>query len=237
MTKSELDKWRFRAPFLIMSTTLVPIAVALIIDAATQTKVIQIVIIPMCLFMAYVYSAMKWRGYYWRRELDSHVGEKIRSELLALLPGDLNTTDAERQRLREQAVYRKLTGVFWEAIDGDEELRRHKEHFYANGALYTTAIDLYIILLPISLVYSILSMLTPRHSLLFILVSVACLVVSVISRSLIVPACRKRHLELSDEQLDLLKRKRRDFVVERYRDIVTEWRRQGPSADVGGQAQ
>jgi hypothetical protein len=45
-----------------------------------------------------------------------------------------------------------------------------------------------------------------------------------LSRLLVLPSCRKWHLELSSEQLDLLKRKKKDFIRDRFREIIVEWR-------------
>ena len=43
-------------------------------------------------------------------------------------------------------------------------------------------------------------------------------------RVLFLPSRRERHLELSREQLDMLKRKKRQFISDRFREIVTDWR-------------
>jgi hypothetical protein len=225
MTKSELDNWRARVPFLITVATFLPLIYALAADTSSEDKLVKAIVVPASWVLAFIYSACNLRGYHWRRELDKHVGESIRRELLSLLPDDLNATDEERQQLREKSIYRKLTGVFWEAIDSDDELRRHKEHFYKNGALYTTALDLYIILPGISVIYSVIALFSTDQWLFLILYSAALLAIAAISRWVALPSCRRRHLELSDEQLDLLKRKKKDFVQEQYRDIVTEWRK------------
>jgi hypothetical protein len=222
VNKSDLEKWRFHAPLLIVSNALIPIAVAFVKDLDLVTKVSAVVLLPLSWMVAYFYSAMRLRNFYWLRELDRHVGAQIRSELVSLVPADLDITDQEKERLREKEIWKKLTGVFWEAIDSDAQLVRQKEHFYANGVFYSTAVDLYVILTVTSIIYSALGICTQQS--LFTLFSGIWLAVGVLSRLLILPSCRKRHLELSREQLDLLKRVKHDFVSERFRDIILGWR-------------
>jgi hypothetical protein len=222
MTKSDLEKWRFRAPFVIVSNAIIPIVIVFTKNTDLETKIIQTLVLPVSWLIAFFYSAMKLRNSEWFRELDRHVGALIRNELLALIPDVLQVTEEERERLRKKEIWKKLTGVFWEAIDSDSELVRQKEHFYANGVFYTAAIDLYIILPMTSIVYSCLWIY--KHEVMFLIYSCICLAVGVLSRFLILPSCRQRHLELSSEQLDLLKRKKRDFISDRFHDIVIEWR-------------
>lgn len=224
MTKSNLEKWRFCVPFLVVSAAVLPIVVLLVNDPDVEAKVIKFAVLPVCWLAAYFYSAMKLRNTCWFRELNAHVTDQIRTELIKLVPSDLEVTQKEEAKLREKEIWKKLTGVFWEAVDSDTELIRHKEHFYANGILYTTAIDLYIILTLVSMIYLALYWYL-RDSLFFVAVLV-CVVVALLSRFLVLPRCRKRHLELSSEQLDLLKRKKKDFIRDRFREIVVEWRKE-----------
>jgi len=222
MTKSGLEKWRFLAPYLIVSNAVIPIVIAFVADMDRQTKIIQVVVLPVSLVFAFIYSMMSLRDPEWYRELNRHVVAQIRTELLGLIPVSLAVTKAEKDKLSEREIWKKLTGVFWEAIDSDPELVRHKEHFYANGVFYTTAIDICILLPAVSLIYSFLWLY--RQEPLFLICSAACLGLGLLSWVLFLPSRRKRHLELSREQLDLLKRKKKDFIQDRFRDIVTEWR-------------
>ena len=222
MTKSDLEKWRFRAPLLIVSNAIIPIVIVLVRDADMETKIIQSAILPLSWVIAFFYSAMKLRNTEWFRELDRHVGALIRAELIALIPDALEITQQEKERLRKKEIWKKLTGVFWEAIDSDPELVRQKEHFYANGVFYTTAVDLYIILPITSIVYSCLCLY--NQDLLFLIYSGICLAVGILSRVLILPSCRRRHLELSHEQLSLLRRRKAGFISDRFREIVSDWR-------------
>jgi hypothetical protein len=224
MTKSDLEKWRFSVPFLVASAAALPIVALLFKDPVAEAKVIKFAVLPACWLAAYLYSAMKLRNTHWFRELNAHVTEQIRTELIKLVPSDLEVTQEEKKELREKEIWKKLTGVFWEAVDSDSDLIRHKEHFYANGVFYTTAIDLYIVLTCAAIIY--LGLCWYLQDFRFFVGAFISLVVALLSRFLVLPSCRKWHLELSSEQLDLLKRKKRDFVRDRFREIVVEWRKE-----------
>jgi len=224
MTKSVLEKWRFRVPFLVVSAAMLPIIVLLLKDSDVEAKVIKFLVLPACWLAAYFYSAIKLRNTHWFRELNAHVTEQIRTELIKLVPSDLEVTQEEKVELREKEIWKKLTGVFWEAVDSDTDLIQHKEHFYANGVFYTTAIDLYIVLTWVSMMYlGLYWYFQDSH---FFVGALVCLVVALLSRFLVLPSCRRLHLELSSEQLDLLKRKKNDFIRDRFREIVVEWRKE-----------
>jgi len=222
MTKSDLDKWRFFAPFMIVSSTLIPLIYAFVMDADLVVKNIQIVLTPICYIIAFFYSAMKLRNPYWIRELDKYVGSQIKTELIKLVPDDLNITDEEKKRLKEKEIWKKLTGVFWEAIDSDPILIKQKEHFYSNGVLYTTSIDLFLILPFVALIYVILYFF--KTNTLFLCFGILCFLVALLSKYLALPSCRKRHLELSTEQIELLRRNKKDFIARKFKEIILEWR-------------
>jgi hypothetical protein len=97
--------------------------------------------------------------------------------------------------------------------------------FYKNGFLYTGAIDIALILPFFAALYYAafvfgLGWIHPFFA-------TACLLVAWLACAFGVPKYRRRHLRLSSEQLDLIRRRRRDFVEERFREIVTEWRHRG----------
>jgi hypothetical protein len=223
MTKSDLDKWRFRVPFIIVSSTIIPFFICVIIkDADLEVKIIQYVITPASFIFAFFYSAMKLRKYCWYRELNKYVGAQIKDELIKLVPADLKCSDEEKLKLKEKEIWQKLYGVFWEAIDSEPNLVKNKEHFYANGALYTTSIDVYIILLFFGLIYILLYFIIANA--LLLLFGVLCLIVALLSKCLALPSCRRHHLELSSEQLNYLRRNKKDFIANKFRQIIQEWR-------------
>jgi hypothetical protein len=223
MTKTDLDKWRFLAPFIIVSSTLIPLVYVFIMDSYLEEKIIQIIVTPTCYILAFFYSAMKLRNPFWARELNKYVGAQIKTELIKLVPDNLNITSEEKIKLKEKEIWKKLTGVFWEAIDSDPILIKQKEHFYTNGVLYTTSIDLFLILPFVALIYLILYFFIITNTL-FLCFGVLCFLVSLFSRYLALPSCRKRHLELSTEQLELLRRNKKDFIAGKFKEIIEEWR-------------
>jgi hypothetical protein len=154
-------------------------------------------------------------------EMDRHIDNKIRDSLLDLIPAELGVTLAERELLRKE-VHKKLTGVFWEAVDKNDTLRAHKDHFFSNGIVYSTSFDVYILGTFFSFCYAIYFVFTSRVE--WAYVSGLCLVLAVLSRVVVTTNSRKRHLALSDEQLSLLRREQLDFVHARFRDIINGWR-------------
>jgi hypothetical protein len=132
-------------------------------------------------------------------------------------------SQGERDQLARSEVYKELTGVFWEAVDQSPVLLTHKEHFYSNGIEYSTAIDAYLMCGFFGFCYSIASVVLTDVVLSY--VAAALIVIALLCRFLAIPHARGRHLTLSSEQLELLRRERGGFVAERFREIVLGWRR------------
>ncbi len=223
MTHSELEKWRKYVPVLIVGLCLLPWFL-IRSKSLSEAKTANELIIPvLAVLAAFFYVGLNLRGPHWKREIDTHVGEQIRAALLDVVPRDLEVTEAERRELAEREVFRELTGVFWEAVDRNEVLRSHKEHFYSNGIVYSTSIDVFLICGFGGFCYAVASVLTGDARLAYI---GSCLIaIALASRFLVTPRARKRHLELSAQQLDLLRREEGEFVSNRYREIIVSRRR------------
>ena len=115
--------------------------------------------------------------------------------------------------------------MFWEAVDQNPALRAHKEHFYSNGIEYSTEIDVFLLCRAFGICYLVAG-LAFNH--IFLLSTGGILIlIALISRYVAIPRARQHHLDLSDEQLGLLKREMVGFVVDRFRQIVVSWRTQG----------
>jgi hypothetical protein len=91
--------------------------------------------------------------------------------------------------------------------------------------VYSTSIDIYILGVLIALPYAVASLLMFRSD--FSYVAASFIAIALASRAIVTPSRRKRHLELSEEQLDFLRRERSDFVSKRFRDIIVGWRSKG----------
>lgn len=222
MTKSELDTWRKRSPWYIFTTGL---ALYFVVTAKNfeTAKLLNELIVPIIAAVAtYFYVGLGIRKYAWDREMRAHVGKQINETLLQMIPTDLKITAEEKTKLAERERNRKLTGVFWEAIDGNEILRSHKEHFYSNGSFYSLSIDVFIIGLILAAVYSVTGLLKHNRELFYLGIWLAGL--GLMSRMFVTPQVRRVHLELSREQLDYLQRERSEFVSARFRSIVADWR-------------
>src|SRR5271157_433528 len=221
MTHSDLDKWRKYVPFAIIASCILPwfwVRSGSLADAKLAN---EIVVPAVALVAAFFYVGSDFRRSCWKREIDAHVGKQIRDGLLDLIPKDLAVSENERHDLQGE-VFKELTGVFWEAIDGNEVLRSHKEHFYSNGIVYSTSIDVFLICGLAGLIYAVMSLVFAEVN--FALVGAVLIAIAVGSRILVTPRKRARHMELSREQLDLLRRQRGDFVSNRFREIVATWR-------------
>jgi hypothetical protein len=189
-----------------------------------EAKLYSETLVPIAaLVFTYFYTGSDFRRSRWKREIDAHVGKQIRDELLNMVPKDLAITESEKQGLLEKEIFRELTGVFWEAVDRSDRLRAHKEHFYSNGIVYSTSIDVFLICGSSGFVYAVASVLKRNTQLAYIAASF--IVIALASRALVTPRRRSRHLALSTEQLDLLRREQSEFVSTRFREIIVGWRR------------
>lgn len=223
MTLSDLQKWRKIVPFGIFTACFLPWFLfhsKSLTEADLQTRII---VPALAEIAAFFYVVLDLRGPWWRREKNKHVGAQIRSSLLDIIPKDLDVTDNERRELAKSQVLRELTGVFWEAVDRNEVLTSHKEHFYSSGIEYSTAIDVVLICGFAGLCYAVAFVVFLEPNLGYI--AAFMMLVALLSGTLAIPRARSHHLKLSAEQLELLRRKEGEFVSKRFREIVLGWRR------------
>ena len=220
MTLSDLQKWRKAMPFIIAVLCVLPWIVF-----RFQSLGASIVVLIVAVATGFFYVTLKIREPRWKLEMEKYVGTQIRNNLIALVPADLAISPEERQQLTETEIYRKLTGVFWEAVDQNPALRAHKEHFYSNGIEYSTEIDVFLLCRAFGICYLVAGL---AFNDIFLLSTGGILIlIALISRYVAIPRARQHHLDLSDEQLGLLRREMGGFVVDRFRQIVVSWRTQG----------
>jgi Flp pilus assembly protein TadB len=225
MTRSDLFTWRKRAPVFIFGVCLLP-WVVLNAKNLDEAKLLSELVLPVIAVIAgFFYVGLDISRSRWKSEQEAHVGKQIREALIDMVPKDLGVTESEKKALAEREVFRDLTGVFWEAVDGNQSLRSLKEHFFSNGIVYSISIDVYLICGFFAFLYAVASLLTRRPE--FAYVAILCVSVALLSRFWVTPTKRKRHLELSAEQLELLRREQSDFVSRRFRDIIIGWRCKG----------
>jgi hypothetical protein len=218
MTKGELDTWRKRVPLFILVIGLTPWAIV----SGRSIDEAKFLVPMLAVVLAFFYVGTNPGRSLWKKEMEAHVGRQIREALLDMIPSDLGVTQPEKEQLSQREIYRDLTGVFWEAVDNNALLRAQKEHFYSNGILYSTSIDVYILSAIFALAYAVQYSLTSNVA--FAWIAVVCAAVSLGSKFIVMPSRRERHLELSAEQLDLLRREQGDFVANRFRQIISSWR-------------
>ena len=221
MDLGTLKKLRVIVPFFIVSGCLVPWFLL--------TQHDHLIIPILAWTVTFFYVGLNFRDWYWQEELHTHIAPQIREALFELIPGDLGVSESERNALSQRKLSGRLTGIFWEAVDRDEMLTAQKPHFYANGIVYTTSIDVYMICSVAAAAYAIGALVAGDYQ--FLIVGIVLLLVAFCSELFVIPRARQHHLELSAEQLELLQRKQSDYVKQRFREIILETRRsaRGPN--------
>jgi hypothetical protein len=169
-----------------------------------------------------LYLAIGCRDWLWTPEKKANVRRQITNEFLDMIPDDLDITASERGRLANAELGKELTGVFWEAIDGDPQLRECKQFFYKNGAFYTSVIDAALLLPAFALIYCIFWLTGLGRANIFI--AVICLALTLVALLVAIPRCRSKHMLLSQEQLEEIRGSRLGFVQSRFRELIAEWR-------------
>ncbi|HEX4168193.1 MAG TPA: hypothetical protein VHZ55_22220 [Bryobacteraceae bacterium] len=223
MTLNDLQQWRKKVPYFIAAACVVPWFLFRSKSLADAVMPIQVLVPTVAVLIAFLYVNLKLREPMWKREKQTYVGTQIRNSLMTLIPNDLEITPGEREQLAKSEIYKKLTGVFWQAVDESDLLRAHKEHFYSNGIEYTTTIDAFLMCGFFGFCYAIASLML--SDVVLACVAAVLIAIALVCKFVGIPRARRHHLDLSNEQLELLRRERGDFVVGRFRDIVLGWRR------------
>lgn len=223
MTLNELHKWRRLASYVILTTCILPYF-WLTSQNLGRAKILSELIGPaLALMGAFFYIGFGLGRWMWKREMHGHVGKQIRSSLMAMVPPDLGVTEEERRALDGEA-FKELTGLFWEAVGQSNTLVSQKEHFYSNGFVYSTSIDVFLICGFAGLSYWAACLMT--RNALFAYVGGFFVLISILSLLIVLPLARARHMTLSAQQLDLMRREQRDFIGARFRQTILEWRRE-----------
>jgi hypothetical protein len=222
MTLSELQAWRKKAPWFVSILCVLPWLLFRTHPFSGPRLTGTSFALAVALITPISYVILDLRERRWSREMAEHVGAQIKRELIALVPDDLHVTPGEREELMGSEIYKKLTGVFWGALDQSEVMKAQKEHFYSNGLEYSTAIDVFLLLRFFGLCYVVVSVVL-RDFPLFCVGGLLTLM-ALLTRWFGVPRARRRHLALSSEQLDWLRREKGQLVRDRFREIVLGWR-------------
>src|SRR3954470_7995484 len=220
MTYSDLSKWRKRVPFVIFGICILPSFFFKSRNLAA-TKLANDLLVPiLATIAAFFYLGLGFGRSRWEKETDTYLGRQIREGIIGLVPGDLMVTAAEKQDL-EREIFKDLSGVFWEAVDQDDLLKSQKQYFYSNGIIYSTSIDAYLICSLAAFIYTLSSILILTPYAPFLAISFepilayfagAFLAIALTSYFLVTPRIRSRHMRLSVQQLDLLRRRQLEFV-------------------------
>ncbi|MBN2134453.1 MAG: hypothetical protein JW737_01860, partial [Acidobacteria bacterium] len=182
MNLSSLKKWRMIIPFSIHLLSLSVIFILINDSIDKVEKVIRYLLYPGCILLGFFYIVFDIRDLIWKKEKENYVGSQIKSELIKLVPKSLKCTEQEKEELKDQEIWRELNGIYWDIIDNDSVLKEGKAHFYSNGILYTTVIDVFIILGFISLLCFIYYFFENNSKILisgffFLIISIICKIV------------------------------------------------------------
>lgn len=225
MPLDELDRWRKRAPFFIFTVCVIPWFWVKAINGE-QFKLYYDTLVPVIAgVLCFFYVGLNVRGALWDDEMETHVLPQIRRAILDLVPTDLKITEAEKQRLLEKEIYKKLTGVFWETVDESPKLQAQKQHFYSNGVVYSTSFDVFIIC-GLSVIFFYFNAALATWLFEFVYVVAILYGIAILSIGVVMPRRRAHHLELSNEQLELIRREHSTSVATKFRAIILEWRAQ-----------
>jgi hypothetical protein len=228
MSLNELERWRKKVPWYIFTACVVPWFFVKFKNGE-QFKLYYDTLVPLiATVLGFFYVGLNLRGILWEFEMETYVRGQIRSAIINLVPKDLEVMEDEKQRLLEREIYKKLAGVFWGTVDGDATLSAHKQHFYSNGIVYSTSFDVFLICYPAAIFfYCGAALATGLFD--FVYVAAILFTIAIVSLSFVAPRCRAVHLELSREQLELIRQQHSAAVAEKFRTIIIGWRSQNTS--------
>jgi len=230
MSSDDLDKYRKYAPFFIFELCAAPwflVNSKSLADAKTASDVLAPIIAAVA---AFFYVGLGLGRRVWTREIDNHVGQQIRNGILGMIPDDLSVTEDEKRSLSGE-VLKELTGIFWEVVDQSNLLVSEKGHFYSNGLVYSLSIDVFLIGCFTGLVYWVACIVTGTAG--FAFAGGILILIGILSRAFVTPARRAKHLSLSKQQLDVIKRNESQRVADRIRELVLGWRKDKALAAAG----
>ena len=110
-------------------------------------------------------------------------------------------------------------------MDETSQLQAQKQHFYSNGIVYSTSCDVSIICY-VSGIFFYCGAVLATGLVEFWYVAAILTGIAILSAGLVTPKGRARHLELSKEQLELIRREHSESVAKKFRAIILEWRTQ-----------
>jgi hypothetical protein len=228
MSLDELERRRKSVPVYIFAACALP-WIWITAQNAGQFKFYHDILFPViAVSVGFFYDGLNFRGVLWDDEMEIYIRPQIRKAILDLVPADLAITETEKRRLSEKEIYKKLTGVFWETVDENPQLKDQKQHFYSNGIGYSTSCDVSIICYVFAIFFYGGAVLATRR-IEFWYAAALLLAVAILSAELVTPRYRARHLNLSKEQLELIRRAHSASVAKKFRAIILEWRVQSGS--------
>lgn len=221
MTLSELVKSRQTVPYVIAGIGLLPL---LIVGqpAPEGGGITKPLVAGLSIAIAFFYSLFGVRDVVWDYELDKKIHPLIKRGILRLVPADLDMTDEELAEVSRRDILKKNTGIFWETVDGNPRLSELKQHHYANGHKYTAAIDAVLLCGLAAVLYLVYFLVSFRTA--WLGVAVVYAIISFGAYQIALLRYRRRHQEITQEQVERLEQLCKAPVQDRLRAIVLQRR-------------
>jgi len=169
---------------------------------------------------AAIYDGLAIRKLCWDFEQRDYVGEQIKGAMLDLVPKDLILSSDEVELIR-QRTEGAVGGLFWSAIDSDAILKQQKEMFYEVGYAYSTCFDVLILGFFLGLANIVAFAFTEYVP--FVLGGIAGMIAAFFA-FVFIPRYRKQMLQISREQLVMLRELKGEELSRKLREILAEYR-------------
>jgi hypothetical protein len=202
MEQETLHKLRMIMPGLILLIVLFFLfqpdvdATKLLNQSVSEDSVLYIVAAIAVIGMGVTYYLLNLRKYAMKNPLEK-IRENIERELLRPFLNNEKISGGSSELKKD----RKLMNIFYGFVDNDKSLEKRSKEVYLNGLILSTTADIRIISLFAAVLYLIVWRNTQTTQYLFFTeISVAVL----ISTFIIMPLVTKKHIELSNLQLELI---------------------------------
>lgn len=158
-----------------------------------------------------IYYLLRFRSILWRF-FNGRIQNNIRKKMISPFAKDY--TEEEIDKINEKG---KLMNAFYKIIDNDESLKEKSNNVRLNGLIWTSAMDMAIIS-ALGAVVSWIMFFIQRHeynsTLAWYLIIIA--IISVI----LVEIATRRHISLSNEQLEMICQVHKDELKERLNECL-----------------
>jgi hypothetical protein len=170
----------------------------------------------LCLILIFtsggIYYIVDLRKYFFRKSIHK-IDENIKTKLINICNNDPEVQSVNGELRRN----RTLMHIFYHFIDNDESLKDKANDVRLNGLILSSLSDLAIISLLMIVIY--LPFFIVVYNAKYLLLTAISVFAFVISK-LFIPKVTKKHISLSDEQLEFIELKYKDDLQQKLKDIA-----------------